>query len=83
MKPQVRLLTLTGAGGVGKTSLSVAVSASVVDAFEDGVFFVDLAPLADPALLAGAIGRALGLRESVGSGYPPGCRGICATSGCC
>jgi len=64
MKPQVRLMTLTGAGGVGKTSLSVAVSVSVVDAFEDGVFFVDLAPLADPALLAGAIGRALGLRES-------------------
>src|SRR5262249_53192680 len=49
-----RLVSLTGAGGIGKTRLALQVSHDLADAFADGVFFVDLAHLRDPALLASA-----------------------------
>jgi len=58
----VRLLTLTGPGGVGKTRLAVALAEDVLDAF-DGARFVDLAPLSDPALVVAAIAGAVGVRE--------------------
>src|SRR5262249_42895187 len=54
-----RLVSLTGAGGIGKTRLALQVS----HAFADGVFFVDLAHLRDPALLPSAIARAVGVEE--------------------
>jgi len=61
-----RLVTLTGAGGIGKTRLALAVAAVLVDQQLDGVWLVELAALSDPALVAGAVAQALGVREEPG-----------------
>src|SRR6202158_3930413 len=58
-----RLVTLTGAGGVGKTRLAIQVAAQAADEFGDGVWYVDLAPITDPELVAGTVARALGLPD--------------------
>ena len=60
----VRLVTLTGPGGVGKTRLALAVAAAAAGAFGDGVAFVPLAPISDPGLVASSVGEALGIREA-------------------
>jgi predicted ATPase/class 3 adenylate cyclase len=59
----VRLVTITGAGGVGKTRLALQVAADLLDAFPDGAWFVDLSTLADASLVPSAIADALGGRE--------------------
>jgi predicted ATPase/DNA-binding CsgD family transcriptional regulator len=64
LREDVRLLTLTGTGGTGKTRLAVALAASLLDAFDDGVWFVDLSPITDPSVVTLAISQVLGLRDS-------------------
>jgi predicted ATPase/class 3 adenylate cyclase len=59
----VRLVTLTGPGGIGKSRLSLQLAAELVEAFADGVYFVDLAPIRDPQLVSTAIAGTLGVRE--------------------
>ncbi len=59
----VRLLTLLGMGGLGKTRLSLQAAAEVMPQYPEGVWFLDLAPIRDPALVLGEAAQVLGLRE--------------------
>jgi predicted ATPase/DNA-binding NarL/FixJ family response regulator len=63
---EARVVTLTGAGGSGKTRLAIQVAAELFDKFPDGVWFIDLASLADPDLLLQTLASALGLPERPG-----------------
>ena len=63
-RDDVRLVTLTGAGGVGKTRLGLQVATDLLDQFSDGVFFVSLAPTSDPTLVLSTIAQALRLRDT-------------------
>ena len=61
-----RLVTLTGPGGTGKTRTALEVAARALVDFADGAFFVDLSPIADPALVPSAIATVLGAKEEPG-----------------
>ncbi len=64
-----RFVTLTGAGGCGKTRLALRVGSDVANSFADGVWFVDLAPLSDPDLLPNVIARVLELPEGLRASF--------------
>ncbi|MCC7023056.1 MAG: tetratricopeptide repeat protein [Thermomicrobiales bacterium] len=68
LQPDVRLVTLTGAGGVGKTRLGLRVAAEALESFPDGAFLIDLARQTDPDAVPTATAAALGLREQPGQG---------------
>src|SRR5205085_12399752 len=68
LREDVRLVTLTGPGGTGKTRLGLQAAAELSDRFADGVFFVNLAPVNDPASVMLTIAQTLDIRE--GSGQP-------------
>ncbi|MEO8738511.1 MAG: tetratricopeptide repeat protein [Casimicrobiaceae bacterium] len=63
---ETRLLTLVGAGGLGKTRLSLQAAAGALDEFQDGVWFVELAALADEQLVPQAVASVLGVKEEAG-----------------
>jgi predicted ATPase/pimeloyl-ACP methyl ester carboxylesterase/DNA-binding CsgD family transcriptional regulator len=66
LRPDVRLLTLTGAAGTGKTRLALEVAADLFDTFEHGSVFVELTPVRDPALVTPAIAAAVGVHDAGG-----------------
>jgi predicted ATPase/DNA-binding CsgD family transcriptional regulator/DNA-binding XRE family transcriptional regulator len=63
---RARLLTITGSGGIGKTRLALRLAADILEVFRDGVWLVELAALADPALLPKAVASVLRVREQAG-----------------
>jgi class 3 adenylate cyclase len=64
-----RLVTLTGAGGCGKTRLALQVAAGLVADYPDGVWWVDLAAISDPDLAPNTVGAAMGIREAPGESF--------------
>ena len=64
LREAVRVITLTGPGGTGKTRLALQTAVSLKDDFHDGLYFVALAPISDPNLLAFSIAMAVGIREN-------------------
>jgi predicted ATPase/class 3 adenylate cyclase len=62
----VRLVTLTGPGGTGKTRLAIQAAAELVEEFPNGVFLVALAPITDPQLVLPAVAQTLGVNEAAG-----------------
>jgi predicted ATPase/class 3 adenylate cyclase len=68
-RDEIRLLTLTGAAGTGKTRLALQLAADLLEEFPEGVLFVDLAATSDPSLVVSAIAQTLAVRELPGQSF--------------
>ena len=79
---ETRLLTLTGAGGAGKTRLALQLAADLLERFADGVWWVDLAPVSDPQLVAEALAGVLGVRPLPGMSMLDACANYLAVGAC-
>jgi transcriptional regulator with XRE-family HTH domain len=79
----VRLLTLTGPGGVGKTRLALEMAGRARADFADGVVFVALAPLRDPDLVPSVLAEALGVKDATDQSLMDALKGICGAGRCC
>jgi predicted ATPase len=66
LRQDVRLVTVTGPGGIGKTRLAVEVASGVIERFPGGIHFVPLSPISDPSLIASVIVQTLGIGEAGG-----------------
>jgi predicted ATPase/serine/threonine protein kinase len=66
LRQDVRLVTVTGPGGIGKTRLAMEVASGLIEWFPGGIYFVPLSPLSDPSLIASVIVQTLGIRETGG-----------------
>jgi predicted ATPase len=66
LRQNVRLVTVTGPGGIGKTRLAVEVASGLVESFPGGIYFVPLSPLSDPGLIASVIVQTMGIGEAGG-----------------
>jgi predicted ATPase len=66
LRQDVRLVTVTGPGGIGKTRLAVEVASGVAESFPGGIHFVPLSPLSDPGLIASVIVQTMGIGEAGG-----------------
>ena len=66
LRQDVRLVTITGPGGIGKTRLAVEVASGLVESFPGGIHFVPLSPLSDPGFIASVVVQTLGIREAGG-----------------
>ncbi len=75
LRPEVRLVTLTGPGGSGKTRLALQSAAAAADGYDRGVWWVPLASLSDPALVETSASQVLGSKDTLSA--------LWATSGCC
>ena len=83
LRAEVRLLTLIGPGGTGKTRLAMHVASEQMERFADGTFFIDLAPITDPALVPSAIARVLGVTEEPERPLTETYRSTCGRSSSC
>lgn len=82
-RPDIRLLTLTGTGGIDKTRLAVQVASELLHDFAGGVWFVSLAQIRDPEFVLPTIAQALGLKESRGQSMHELLRAYLHDQACC
>jgi hypothetical protein len=80
---QARLLTLTGAGGTGKSRLALQVAAELLAGFKGGAFFADLSSVTDAALVASVVAGALAVPEVPDAPSSGRCRSACGTRSSC